>query len=69
MEALDRASVEHLICLKVCELCGRLFGQSAGGTPYCAACEREFREFPPVGSRRLRGRPPCAKLAEVPDED
>jgi hypothetical protein len=85
MSALDRLIVEHQVRLKVCELCGRLFCQNASGCQYCAACEAELREFPPVGSRKLRGRkvdPKSARqrnsvpvrflvkpLAGVPDEE
>jgi hypothetical protein len=56
MGALDGLIRDHVVALKVCELCGRLYGQRNGQAQYCAACEFELRDFPAIGSRKLRGR-------------
>jgi hypothetical protein len=56
MSGLDDLIHDHCVSLKVCELCGRLFCRNAYGDQYCTACEVELREFPPIGSRKLRGR-------------
>lgn len=57
MDVLGRLIVEHRVRLKVCELCGRIYCRSAESGPYCIACEAELREFPAIGSRKVRGRP------------
>lgn len=64
MDALDGVILEHLVALKVCELCGKLYGQKPGGSQYCVACEIELRDFPAIGSRKLRGRKPAKFLAK-----
>jgi ferredoxin len=66
VDTIDRMIVEHQVILKVCELCGRLFCQTACGYKYCIACEVELREFPPVGSRKLRGRQARVKFLSKP---
>jgi hypothetical protein len=63
MGAFDGLIHGHLVTLKVCELCGRLYGQRTDASQYCAACEFELRDFPAIGSRKLRGRKPDPQSA------
>jgi hypothetical protein len=56
VDTLDRLVANHLVGLKVCELCGRLYCRRPTAGPYCDACEFELRDFPAIGSRKLRGR-------------
>jgi len=62
VDALDAMVVQHQVCLKVCELCGRLYCRAPQAGPYCVSCEVELREFPTQGSRKLRGRPARVRL-------
>ncbi len=55
MGGLDGLIQGHLVSLKVCELCGKLYGQHNKRDPYCPACEFDLRDFPAPVLPKPRG--------------
>jgi len=50
--------MELRVQLKICEACGCLWLRAQVDTRvYCATCDKKFKDFPTVESRKRRGRP------------